>query len=94
MTDPESTPFIERKLGNFSMPLGWLEGLRNVDAEAIFKHFRIIKAELDYASQSVLYIAASELFDPVLPNQMAPSYQIMVDRVTPDSPLSIRVSKT
>jgi hypothetical protein len=93
MIDPESSPFIDRKLGNFSVPLEWLESIMNRDAEEIFKNFRIIRAEIDYASNAVLYVAASELFDRVPENTMAPSYRIMVDRATPESPITIRVSK-
>jgi len=78
-TDPDSTPFGDRKLGNFAMPITWVEGMKNKHAEAVFKHFRIVRAEIDYASQNILYVAASEFFDPIPPNEMAPSYQIMVD---------------
>ena len=91
MSDPESTPFADRKLGSFAMPLQWVEGMKNKHAEEIFKHFRIVRAELDYSSNSILYVAASEFFDPVPQNEMAPGYQIRVD---PEGDrVSIRVVK-
>jgi hypothetical protein len=91
MSDPESTPFADRKLGSFAMPIQWVEGMKNKDAEELFKHFRIVRAEIDYSSQSILYVAASEFFDSVPANEMAPGYRIMLDSEA--GKLNIRVAK-
>lgn len=75
----ERSPFTDRRLGSFAIPVQWLEGMQNRHAEVVFKNFRIVRAEIDYASGSVLYVAASELFDPVPIGAMAPGYRVMVD---------------
>jgi hypothetical protein len=87
----ERSAMLDRRLGGFSIPMDWLEGMKNSHASQLFSHFRIIRAEIDYASNAVLYVAASELFDVVTENMMAPSYRVMID---PDGEkINVRVAK-
>ena len=86
----DSSPFIERRLGNFSVPIEWLEGMATKHFREIFKHFRIVRAELDYATQSMQYVAASDYFDEVPKGQMPGSYAIQIDA---GEPITIRVNR-
>ncbi len=87
----EDTPFNDRRFGTFALSMDWLEDMKQKDAEQIFKHFRIIRAELDYSSNQMLYTAASFLFDRVPENTMAPGYFVMVDADA--GKINIRVRK-
>ena len=89
--DMESSPFIDRRLGTFAIPLEWLEGMQQKDSEQVFKDFRIISANYDYATGCIQYTAASFHFDPLPPNTQAPGYVIMVDAES--DVVSIRVKR-
>lgn len=86
----DSSPFIERRLGNFATPIEWLEGMTTRHFREIFKHFRIVRAELDYVTKSMQYVAASDYFDPVPEGSMPGAYSIMIDA---GDPITIRVNR-
>ncbi len=90
----DSSPFVDRRLGNFSIPLEWVEGMATKHAMEVFKHFRVLRAELDYVTNSIQYVAASDYFDPVPKGATPGSYDIKIDPgVTPEAPITIRVSR-
>jgi hypothetical protein len=90
--DPEGTPFSGRKLGTFSVPMDWIEAMANKHFQAVFQHFRILRAELDYVSNAIQYVAASEYFDEVAKGTVPGSYSIHVDPPTKkNDSVSIRV---
>jgi hypothetical protein len=93
--DPEGSPFVERKLGKFSVPMGWLEGMTNKVFQAVFQHFRILRAEFDYVHHAMMYVAASEYFDEVAEGTEPGSYSIQVDAPSKaNEACSIRVVRT
>lgn len=93
--DPlETSPFSDRRLGMFSTPIDWIEGMQTRHFRQIFQHFRIVRAELDYVSNSMQYVAASDFFDPVPRGAQPGSYNIVVDPgPTPEAPIGIRVQR-
>jgi hypothetical protein len=92
VANPEGSPFVERRLGMFSIPVDWLEGMQNQHFAQVFRHFRIVRAEFDYASKNIQYVAASEFFDPVPEGTMPGNYVIAVGHGVGDE-IDIRVNR-
>ena len=79
----------KNKIGRFSISATLLREWERFIP--MFGNFAIIDARLHWDTQSVEYLAYSELFDEVDQSQAAPTYEITIDNNT--FPVTVRAIK-
>lgn len=77
---------LENRLGRFAIDASTLQEVRHSTNDVlvtsfmkIMSNFLIVKAEMQFASDTVEYIAYSMLFDKISDNKVAPYYRVWIE---------------
>lgn len=70
-------PIEERRFGRFRISFELLKD-KYPDMALLFRNLIVLKAEDDFASNSVMYTVAGEVFEPIEDGRIPPEYEVVI----------------